>query len=380
MRFNLNLAQSFSALASLFLIIIPVVTFLRYYNNADILKIAVLLLTYLISIVFFLILPKLKISSQVKPLSFSRFRLSILSLLCLLPLLFFVGTTIQGYGLLELAIFSEQYRQGAFSGSGIYTVWSTQILSLILFVILINDGSSKSLIGPVLIVIFASLILGLRVFLWSLVVGYFFIVINNLTLRKIILLVVFVLFFVSYKYYLNPDNTTAAHDLLIEQLTRPDLHAIVKNKIFADDVVEIFEYFPYIRYLFGHDLTAFKDYYVPTIPNLDTLMPYVSLYSGVALPGYVILYNGLFVLALIPCVIILSILYNLFILAKKTNNLFLKFLCAYLFSVISLMFFEDVNAIYKIEVEIFFVFMSHFFYISILRQSKTSVDDRRVSR
>jgi hypothetical protein len=380
MRFNLNLAQSFAALACLFLIIIPVVTFLKYYNNADILKIAVLLLIHLISILFFFILPKIKISGEVKRLSFSHFRLSILSLLCLLPLLFFVANSIQGYGLLELAIFSEQYRQGVFSGSGIYTVWSTQILSLILFVILINDGSSKSLIGPVLIIIFASLILGLRVFLWSLVVGYFFIVFNNLTLRKIILVVFFVLFFVLYKYYLSPDNAIAAHDLLIEQLTRPDLHAIVKNKIFAEDVVEIFEYFPFIRYIFGHDLTAFKDYYVPSIPNLNTLMPYVSLYSGVALPGYVILYNSLFVLALIPCVIILSILYNLFILARKTNNLFLKFLCAYLFSVISLMFFEDVNVIYKIEVEIVFVFMSHFFYISILRQSKTSVDDRRVSR
>lgn len=380
MRFNLNLAQSFAILASFFLIIIPLVTLIRYYNNADIIKLAVLLIINLISIVFFLNLPKIKISSRIKPLSFSHFRLSIFSLLCLLPLLFFVGASIQGYGLLELVIFSEQYRQGEFSGSGIYTVWSTQILSLILFVILINEGSRKSLIGPVLIVISASLILGLRVFLWSLVVGYFFIVFNKLTLRKIILVVFFVLFFVSYKYFLNSENAIATHDLLIEQLTRPDLHAIVKSEIFTDDVAEIFEYFPFIRYLFGHDLTAFKDYYVPSIPNLDTLMPYVSLYSGVALPGYVILYNSLFVLALIPCVIILSILHNLFILARKTNNLFLKFLYAYLFSVVSLMFFEDVNAIYKIEVEIVFVFLSYFFYITILRRSKTSLDDRRASR
>lgn len=371
MRLNLNFIQSFAILSSLFLIVIPLVTFLRYYNNPEILKVAILLFVNLISIIIFLISARIKIYNEIKSLEFSPFRLSIFSLFCLLPLLFFVGISIQEYGLLEIAIFSEQYRQGAYSGSGIYTAWSTQILPLIIFVILINNGPSKSLITPVLVVVFASLILGLRVFLWGLFVGYFFSILKNLNARKIVLGICFILLFISYKYLLNPQEGIASHDLFLDQLTRPDLHAIVKYEIFSDNVIDMFEYFPYVRHFFGHDATAFKDFYIPSIPNLSTLMPYISLNSGVALPGYVILYNLLFILALIPGVIILSISFNLIILMRKTKIIFLKFLYAYLFIVISIMFFEDVNVLYKLEQEIVFILLSYILCISILKKART---------
>lgn len=369
MHINLKPVQSFAFLSSLFLIAIPLVTFFRYYNNPEIFKVAILLFVNLISVLIFLNSPREKTYNDIKHIEFSAFRLTIFSLLCLLPLFFFVGRSVQGYSLLEIAIFTQEYRQGVYSGSGIYTAWATQILSLIIFVILINNGPSKSLLVPVLVVVFASLILGLRVLFWGLVVGYMLAILKNLNAKKIILGVCSIFLFISYKYLINNQEDIALRDLFLDQLTRPDLHAIVKYEFFSENLIKIVEYFPYVRYLFGHDVASFKDFYIATIPNLNTLMPYVSLASGVALPGYVIFYNYLFVLAIIPIVFILSILFDLIIAIQKKHQILIKFLYSYLFIVLSIMLLEDVNVIYKLEQDIIFVLLSYILFIPIRKKS-----------
>ncbi len=332
-------------------------------------KVAILLMANLFSIFLFLKSPKSKIYHEVRRIEFSAFRLSILSVLFLLPLAIFVGGSIQGYSLLEVAIFSEQYRQGVYSGSGIYTAWSTQVLPLIIFVILITNGPSKSLAIPIFVVILSCMILGLRIHLWGLFIGFFLMLVKDLTIRKIFIGICFALLFFSYKYLLYPQDEIMVYDLIIQQLTRPDLHAIVKFEPFSDSIIDMFEYFPFVRHFLGHDLSAFKEFYVPTIPNVSVLMPFVSLYSGVALPGHVMLYNSLFVLTIIPSFFILLTTYNLIILTRKAKIIFLKFFFAYLFIVISLMFLEDVNLLYKLEEEMIFVFLSYIGYVLISRRN-----------
>ncbi len=375
LSFNLTLSQSCALLASIFLVIIPIATIGRYFNNAEISKILIHLLVNLFALVLFLKSPKIKMHNEIKQLKFSVFRLTILSVLCLMPLLAFVSGSIQGSNLVDIAIFSEQYRQGAYSGSGIYTAWATQVLPLIVFVILITNGFNKSLLIPIFVILFASAILGLRVYLWRLFIGLLLISVGNLNVKRIFYGIIFILLFFSYKLLLNPQSELAFHDLFIEQLTRPDLHAIVKYEPFSDNLIGVLEYFPFLRKLYGHEISAFKNFYIPSIPNLSVLMPFVSLYSGVALPGHVLIYNSLFVLAIIPNFFILLLIYNLIVFIRNSRNIFLKFFCAYLFIVISLAFLEDVNALYKLEEEIIFIFASYIAFVLISRRTSYNSKD-----
>jgi hypothetical protein len=360
-----NLIGPYVLLTSLFLIIIPLATFVRYYDNAEISKILIILIANIISLFIFIVFPKLKVQDKIQNLDYSALRLVILSGFCLLPLVVFVVNSVQGFSLSEIAIFSGAYRQGNYSGSGIYTAWSTQILPLIIFLILITNGPSKTLVIPVLVVVIASLILGLRIYLWGIFIGFFLTMVKNLNIRKILFGLTIVLLLFSYKFFLNPEAEIVAYELFLNQLTRPDLHAIVKYSIFSDNIIDLFEYFPYVRFLFGHDLTAFKEFYVPSIQNLNLLMPFISLYSGVALPGYVMIYNSLFLMAIIPSVLILLTNYNLIILMTKAKRLFLKILFAYLFIVLSLAFLEDVNVLYKLEEELVFVVLTYICFLFI---------------
>ncbi len=368
MRVVLNQSESFALLTSLFLIIIPLATLLRYYENPEILKIVIILIANIISIFIFIISPKLHARANIRNIEYSALRLSIFSGFCLLPLIYFILTSVQGYGLLEITLFSGAYRQGTYSGSGIYTAWSTQVLPIIIFLILITNGPSKSLAIPILVVIIASMILGLRIYLWGIFVGFFLTMVKNLNIGKIFFGLSIVLLFFSYKFFLNSGSEIIAYDLFFDQLTRPDLHAIIKYQMFSDSIIDLFEYFPFVRFLFGHDLSAFKEFYIPLIPNLNVLMPYVSLYSGVALPGYVLLYNSIFVLAIIPIFLILLVAHNLIILTINSNKIIFKILFSYIFLVLSLAFLEDVNVLYKLEQELIFVLVSYVGCIFILRK------------
>ncbi len=328
----------------------------------------------IISIFIFIIHPKLKTQHRIKRLNYSELRLTILSIFFLIPLIVFVAESVQGYSILEIVNFSGAYRQGAFSGSGIYTAWATQVLPLIIFLILITNGPTKSMAIPILVVVIACLVLGLRIYLWGIFVGFFLSIIKNLSLRNFFIGLSVVMIFFSYKYFLNPSDEISINYLIINQLTRPDLHAIVKYHPFSDNFTELLEYIPYVRFIFDHNISSFKEFYIPLIPNLNSLMPYISLYSGVALPGYVIFYNSLFVFAIIPISFILMALYYLIVMIKKTEKVIFKILFAYLFLVLSLALLEDANILYKLEEDMIFVLMSYIAYFCISRKNSLNFE------
>lgn len=351
--------------SSIFMLLIPLVTYFRYIDNPDITKLIVLLLVNLLSIALFLMY---YISSKIRfsvIVNYSPSRLSLLAVLSFIPLLMFVKNSVGGYEFEYLSIFSESYRQGEFAGSGVYTIWITQIIPIIILLILITNGLSWSLLIPIILVVAASFILGLRVYLWGVVFGLFLQLSRNFSLSKAIFAILGIFLFVIYKIFLLTDESVDVYDLFIRQVVRPDLHAIVKNNILNDDLFKIFEYLPVIRNFYGHDVSSFKDYYVPTIENINILMPYKNLNSGVALPAYVVNYNIFYIFSFIANALLIAIIFKMMKFLSMTKSTFIKVFLTYLIHVFSISLFEDVGNLYKIEEIIFFVPIAYLFLMAM---------------
>ena len=193
--------------------------------------------------------------------------------------------------------------------------------------------------------------------------------IKEISLRKLILFSLAIILFIGHKIYLSSENDFQAVELFIQQLTRPDLHAIVKADFFQDPIIYIFEFLPYLRVVLGHDIFSFKDYYIKSIPNLNSLMPYVSLLSGVAMPGYVLFYNMTSIGAIIINTLFISVIYRCMLQSMKSRNIFLKIFYIYLLYVFSLSFLEDVNALYKLEAEIVFPVIAYLLLIFFVKKN-----------
>jgi hypothetical protein len=284
-----------------------------------------------------------------KAIEYSPKKLFVISALCLVPFFLFVLNSIGGYDIINLALFSESYRQGGFSGSGLYTGWSTLLLPLIVLVILLSNGFSKNLVLPILICFFVASILGLRIYLWGIYMATFLIIFKNMSARKILIGCFLITLFIFYKTYLYGDESISMANMAINQVTRPDLHAITSGQLLADNPLGYIEYLPFFRHYFGHDYAAFKNIYVNTIPNVQTLMPYISLNSGVAIPAYVLFFN-FFAIGAIPinaaCIALIFFFYRSVLTCR---TLFVKLIFAYLFQVFSSALLEDVNIFYKLE-------------------------------
>lgn len=361
-----------AAYSSIFMLLIPLVTYFRYVDNPDISKLIVLFMINLSSIALYLMY---YISSEIRfnaRIIYSSSRLTFLAILSFIPLVMFVRSSMGGYEFEYLSIFSESYRQSEFAGSGVYTIWITQIIPAVILLILICNGWSWSLVIPILLVVLASLILGLRVYLWGIFFGLFLQISKGFSFSKAIFAIFAIFLLVIYKLFLLPDESIDIHELFLKQIVRPDLHAIVKNDLFSDDLIKIFEYFPVVRYYYGHGVVDFKDYYVPTIQNINILMPYKNLNSGVALPAYVVNFNIFNVFSLITNVLLMTLIYKMIKYLSNTRSIFMKVVLVFLIHILTISLFEDVGGFYKIEELVFVVPIAYLFLMLITKKKARS--------
>lgn len=364
--YNSNIIAIFS---SVFMVAIPLVTYFYYIENDDISKLLFLLLVNSFSITLYCIFYiRREIKFDVK-INFSAAKFVFLTLASFVPLALLVINALGEYSIESLRIFSESYRQSEFVGSGVYTIWITQIIPILILIILITNGWSRSLLIPILLVVVASLILGLRVYLWSIVFALFLQLSRNLSFAKVFFAFFGVLLLVFYKLFLLSEESTDIINLFVRQLIRPDLHAVVKNDMFSDSLFDLIEYFPVVRRFFGHELSDFKNYYVPTIPNVNVLMPYINLNSGVALPAYAIHYNIFFIFAGVLNALLIASIFEMMRLLSRTRSVFNKILLACLMHVVSISLFEDIGGFYKIEELIFLVPIAYLCMIAITRDA-----------
>lgn len=358
---------------SIFTVIIPLVTYFVYSGQSDIFKLLALIVISICSITLFFLFSHKEKFQDLRKVEYSTSKLFWLSVIAFLPLLGFVFNSIQDFSFLEMVVFSEKYRQGGFSGSGIYIVWVTQILPIIVLTIMLSNGFSGGLIFPILVIVLASFVLGLRVYLWGIFFGGFVIMMNNVSVRKLLFFVVTICLFFGYKIYLSQESNFDPVDFFFKQFTRPDLHAIVKADVFQDNIVDVFEFAPFFRLALGHNIEAFKEFYIYTIPDIGVLMPYVSLLSGVALPGYVLFYNIAFIGAIIINTFFIVFIYFCLIQSIKQKKIFLKIFYTYILQVVSSAFLEDINILYKLEVEIIYPTIAYLLIFLILKNSRRQI-------
>jgi hypothetical protein len=346
-----RLAVSFAFLCSLFMLVVPLATMARYQGQFDIFKLAVIFIINLMALVIFVFLVANSQAPQRHDprLNISLLRASLLTVACFFPLVIFIVKNVAVFDLPHFVSFSQAYRQGVFSGSGVYTLWVTQVLPFIVVILFLSGVGYRVLLFPLVVCVLSSMLLGLRIFLWGIVVTLFIYLLYTFTIKRILIALIGVALFVGYKLYVGAEQDVSLPSLIVAQLTRPDLHAIVKPDLFADNFTEFFEYLPFLRLFYGHGHSSFKQFYISSIENFELLMPHVSLVSGVALPGHVMAFNFFGFFSLFVSAVSLAIIFYLLWCAIAARNSFKKTVFVYLFVVSSGAFLEDLGMLYKLE-------------------------------
>ncbi len=259
----------------------------------------------------------------------------------------------------ELAFFSERYRNAAFKGSGIYTIGITKISPLFISVILANANRIRiTTTIVILMVLFASFALGFRVYLLGIFIFLSFRLLNQFGVRKsLIYLLPFFAFMIFFKVFLNDQFfEMSLSDRILNIAGRIEYRNLLESWLFTSkgNFNTFIKYLPGINWFTGIDVSSFKEEFVKNISNVTVKIPYINLYSGVAIPILVILYNYFGFLFIIPCfalLIVFSILSFQQIFSKKP---LVRILCLYIFLQLFGMLVEDVD------------FISNFLYIFFL--------------
>jgi len=95
-----------------------------------------------------------------------------LSAMGFILLVLFLTKNISSLDIIEIATFAELYRNGSFSGSGLYTGLTIYILPVWLgYIITVTNTSLSKILFPLALVLCTSLILGLRIILFPIMIG-----------------------------------------------------------------------------------------------------------------------------------------------------------------------------------------------------------------
>lgn len=333
----------------IFLFFTPLVTYIKYDHQFDIHKLLQLIVVNLFSLIIVrIVFDKERIQELRFEKSIVTWRFILILVVCLFPFFLFLVDRIKSFDIQGLASFAISYRQGLFKGSGVYTFLSIQVLPLFLafgfYKGMIKMGQFILGFGVVTIVCF---VLGLRIFLYPLVLVLFIKYSDKFSLYRFVLVFIIMLMFVWYKIYLG--HKASFYETSVGQITRPDLHAIVVSYSDMFFVKQTFTSLPIVRFFFGESISSFKDVYIASIPFIKQRLPFIRSYQGVAIPGYVLFFNTLNVLAVIPLVGALFLIKIINRNFKRSGNVMsgiFYFVCLNIF-VGSLI--EDVGFLYRLE-------------------------------
>ena len=256
--------------------------------------------------------------------------------------------------LIELLTFSEKYRNGFYKGSGKYTFLILNVVPALLSLIMLKQKKiDKIFYFSLSLVVISSFLVGLRIFLYSIVFLSIIRMIYQYKLNKIIIYFSFILIFLfSFKVYLN--NEVADKSLtekVIMLLARTNYRTTLESNNFNSDVNALKGIILPISLFTDISITDFKTSFVRNIDNEKVRLglPRLNSYAGVAIPIGVFFYNtsggAIGVIFLLP--VLLLVFYFLY-KAASCNEIFKS--SVYLGFFISLLgcLTEDINFINKI--------------------------------
>jgi hypothetical protein len=251
----------------------------------------------------------------------------------------------------DILLFASKYRQGFYKGSGIFTYPILIILPSILALIVIKQYKlGYGFYIALFFVLLASIIVGLRIYLFPII---FLLLIRLLIFssRKKLIAVISIIFFLMflYKYFLNP-NVEDMNFLEITgyMLGRSNFRSILDFSGFQIGFDDLKCMIYPVNQIFDCSTADFKENFLSYNPKIPIGMPFIALYSGVAIAIPKILYNlgsPIFLSVIVLCVII--IIYLLFLLLRSSNIWTLPILTnMFIISVMALL--EDIGALNKI--------------------------------
>lgn len=282
---------------------------------------------------------------------------------CVVFFLFFAVFLMRNIaGLADILLFSERYRNGYYKGSGIYTAVLTIFMPLSLSVMIIMfKRLTLSFYLSLFIVLATCFFLGLRIFLIGVI---FFLMARMLSTgfrwRNIFFAFLVVVLFVSFKVILATEPGLGIVDVFLKVVGRISYRYLVFDSGYMYSFSELLGFLPRIQDGFDN-FSTWKEFYTKSIPHIDSNMPQIGLYSGMAFPVSLIIFNGMgFFGFLINSLLIFLFLRAMDFLYRK-QSLYSIVVCSYFVYFLLYLLIEDVNSIVMfpimfIVVQILFIY------------------------
>lgn len=278
--------------------------------------------------------------------------LIMLSLLSFILFLAFVLNEVSNQ--LELLAFSEEYRNGFYKGSGKYTFWILNVIpALLSFIMLKQKKLNKAFYFSLGMVVISAFLVGLRIFLYSIVFLSIIRMIYQYKLNKTLVYFALILTFLfGFKVYLNNEVADKSFtEKVIMLLARTNYRTTLESNHLTSNFGASKGILLPMSLLTNVSITDFKTSFVQNIDDAKVRLglPRLSSYAGVAIPMGVYLYNtsggAIGVIVLLP--FILLIFYCLY-KASTCINIFKSSIYLGLFISLLGSLTEDINFLNKV--------------------------------
>lgn len=329
-------------------------------TNFKTINLSFFLVYYLISffgIFFFLNISSLPVYKKLSISVNSYFKILIIFSFSLF--FFFILKNLGSFKLIDVAIFSEKYRNSYYKGSGIYTFLVLSFFPIaIAFFMLKSKEKDNWLIFGTILCFCATFILGLRIYLFPIIIVLFIKYFSKK--RNIISISLFAIFIflvlISFKYFLGGrifTESSSPLDLIILTFSRTNYSALLHS----GNINLLFEFIEstLLSFFMDKDLHVFKDYFHSVnFSNLSYYYPGINKTTGIAIPITVVFYNSLGFLSIVPFFALLMGIVLSYKKMFKTESLFLSYTCFVFFISFLGMLIEDVFFVSKIIINLCF--------------------------
>lgn len=292
-----------------------------------------------------------------------------LSILFFAIFLFFYLNSVSGVN--DILHFSERYRSGYYKGSGFYTVGIVQFLPFALSLLIVKCKKLNIYIYICLfLLMLVSLLLGLRIFL---LVVFFFLVIRLMTSahRKLSLLLILLLslFFISYKLILNDGmSDEKLLDILLHIAGRIRYRFLVYDSNFSYELSYAFGFITYPFTIIDGTLDSWKEQFALSIPNLKENMPFISLFSGVAFPISIVIFNTFGFMGFLLIFPIIVFFVGSLKYLYKSQSITISIWCLYLVYFCFTILIEDIYQFSKIPFMILLIAIINLYFLILQKK------------
>jgi hypothetical protein len=273
----------------------------------------------------------------------------------------FIIENISSFNLIDIAIFSENYRNGLFKGSGFYTFIILRIAPLMIAFFIFENGLSKSIVIPIFFVVIFCISLGFRVYLFPILLApiMFYFKEGYLRLIFIYFLVVFTLLLV-FKIFL--DYGSSNERSLLSMALNPFLRImpvflIDSNLFLSESMLSCI--MPVTHNFSNCDSAFIKEIWFSGSQIINYGIPSAGYgnYSGIAYPLKIFFLNqfgfmGYLFISLINFFIIMLLYFSL-----KTKSQLFRFICFGIFIFFTAATIEDIFILRSGEYAIFLCIM-----------------------